>query len=215
MNLSVSPQMRIVALAGGCVVLLLGLVVFMMGHKHASSTSAPVVPAVSPPAATVKPHHVTPHVKPHTRARVTPAQTRTAPSKSHPVTKPVAKAKPVVKTPAVVKAALAQGWPSPIAKAFAGSKVVVAVVYSSDAALDRDALAEATAGAAQAGVPVVPLDVSADADAATRRVLEKLGMVDSPATLVLQRPGTLFVELDGYSDQESVGQAVANALLPA
>jgi hypothetical protein len=204
MNLSVSPQMRVVALAGLLAALCLALAVFMLGRRHGSTSS----PTPSASAST----HVTPHVRPHTKAAAAPSRPAVRPTPAA-TRKPRPLSRPAV--PATVRAALAAGWPKPIAKAFAHSKVVVAVVYSSESALDRDALAEATAAAAQLGAAVVSLDVSSNADSATRQVLEKIGMLDSPATLVLRRPGTLFVQLDGYSDKATVAQAVANAAFPA
>jgi hypothetical protein len=211
MNLSVSPQMRVVALAGLLAVLGLAVAVFTFSRHHSSSSSSSSsssVPSASsslPGGATLEP----------SRAR---GSASGAPVTSRPATKPVAATKPkhvAPKVPSAVRLALDQGWPRPIAKAFARHRVVVAVLYSSEAALDRDALAEARAGAGQTGVPIVSLDVSAASDSATRKVLQKLGLLDAPATLVLQRPGKLFLELDGYSDKETVAQAVANAALPS
>ena len=192
MTRSVSPQMRIVVLAGFLVLAGLALAVFTLSRRSQSST----------PASPAKPHHA--------RAHSAPAQARPAPPARRPSTKPVARPKPA----GPVTIALAHGWPVKIARAFARSRVVLVEIYSSDAPLDRDALREARAGAAQTRSAVVALDVSARADSATRKVIQKLGMVDSPAMLVLRRPGTLFVQLDGYSDKDTVAQAASNAALP-
>jgi hypothetical protein len=206
MNLTVSPQMRVVALVGFLAVLVLAVATLTFGRQHSSSSSS---------SSTATPSRVAPHHLAHAkRVPTTPVARATTP-----VAKPApsAKARPTAapKVPAVTKLALANGWPGPIARAFTHDRVVVAVLYSSESALDRDALAEAKAGAGQRGVPVVSLDVSAKADSATRKLLHKLGMLDSPATLVLQRPGKLFVQLDGYSDKDTVAQAVASAAFPS
>lgn len=191
MNVNVSPQMRIVALAGLLAALGLMVVVFSLS-RHSSAQSSKPAPA---PNRVARPQA---HVK--TPAPAKPAQRPTVPQ--HRVNP-------------VVTAALAAGWPKVVAKSLAANKVVLVELYSSEAPLDVDSLAEVNAGARQAGVPVVALDVSRKADSATRAILKKVGTLNSPALLVLRRPGTVFVHLEGFQDQASVAQAAANAAFPA
>ncbi len=193
MNVNVSPQMRIVALAGLLAVLGLMVVVFTLSRHSAAKSSEPTPGLV--PHQPVRPQV---HVKP-APAPVKPAERPTVPR--HRVNP-------------VVTAALAAGWPKVVAKPLADSKVVLVELYSSEAPLDVAALAEVRGGARQAGVPVVALDVSRKADSSTRTILKKLGTLNSPTALFVQRPGTLFVRLEGFQDQSSVAQAAANAAFP-
>jgi hypothetical protein len=191
MNLSVSPQIRLVALVGVLALLGLSVTVFALGRRSTTHTGAPAAVAPSP----VRPHAVGSPVQ-------TPSPAGSRPAAHAALVNPV------------VAAARAQGWPLSIARAFVGHRVVAVELYSSDAPLDRDALAEASAGTKRVGAILVPLDVSLGRDAAARAVLHKIGVVDSPALLVLHRPGTVFARLDGFQDQGSVSQAVANASVP-
>ena len=38
-------------------------------------------------------------------------------------------------------------------------------------------------------------------------------MLQDPAVLVFRRPGTMFVQLNGFADKDTVAQAAANAAL--
>jgi hypothetical protein len=195
MSFSTSPHIRIIALVG--VAAVLGLMVLVIGlSRHSSQTSA---------STPVPVHRVRP------RAKASPAPTRPAPVR--PAQRPAA---PKHRPNPFVRAALAQGWPRPVARLLGRNKVVVLELYSTDAPLDVQALHEAKAGAAQAGVVLLPVDVSRKkTDKVTRAVLRKVTVLSSPSTLVVRRPGTVFVKLDGFQDQASVAQAVANAAVPS
>jgi thiol:disulfide interchange protein len=187
MNLTVSPQMRIVALVG--VLAVVGLAGFVLLHgKQDSSTPSAVVHR--PVRHVVKPKTVTP-AKP-----VRPAVT---PSKPKPQLQPA------------VQRAMQAGLPLQLARKFARHDVVVVELYSAAAPVDQLALAEATAGAHQAGAGFLPLDVDAQRDATARALVTKLGVLESPTLMVFRAPGTLFKLIKGFSDQETVAQAAANA----
>src|SRR5438045_3430703 len=103
MNLNVSPQIRVVVLAG--LVALLGLAVLLFAFGHRSPSATPSTPTPTPglvPATT--------HTGPAVHGHVQPA------AQSRPVAKHAVKAPRVA--PAV-KAALAQGWPRVLADRFA------------------------------------------------------------------------------------------------
>jgi hypothetical protein len=195
MSFSTSPHIRIIALVG--VAAVLGLMVVVIGlSRHSSQTSAPVSLPV---------HRLHPKVK------ASPAPPRRAPVR--PAQRPAA---PRQRPNPFVRAALAQGWPRPVARLLGRNKVVVLELYSTDAPLDVQALDEAKAGAAQAGVVLLPVDVSRKkTDKFTRAVLRKVTVLSSPSTVVVRRPGTVFVKLDGFQDQVSVAQAAANAAVPS
>jgi hypothetical protein len=199
MNLSVSPQVRIVALAALVAMLGLAVVVFTLGRRSSNPSSA---------AQSAQPE-VVPHSQETPGLIPAPSQHAT-PAPAQPAVKP-AVIKPRV-SPAQ-KAALAEGWPRPLAKVIAANRVVVLEIYSSDAPLDEQAVAEARAGASQVGAAFYTVDVASEGTAATRAILRKADTLSAPATLILRRPGTVFVQLDGFQDQGSVAQAAANAAL--
>ena len=128
----------------------------------------------------------------------TPSQTRTPTHRTTPVTKQVT---PAVQLPA--------GLPAPLRSALAHSRLVVAVVHAPGDAVDAEVYAQAVQGARAEHAPVVSLNIRSDSVAAATATWMK--NVVEPAVLVVERPGTIAVELDGYTDEASVAQAVADA----
>jgi thiol:disulfide interchange protein len=187
MNLTVSPQMRIVALVGLIAVLGLGVSAVLLGRKGASSSANEPVPVQAVPKK-VRPEAAVPS-KP-VRPAVTPSRPQIQPA---------------------VQTALRAGLPPEIARAFARHDVVVVELYSEDAVLDRQALAEADAGARTAGAGFVAVNVTAVKDATTRALALKHEVLHAPTLLVFRRPGTLFARINGFADHETVAQAAVNA----
>src|SRR5262249_53644393 len=104
MSFSNSPHIRIIVLVG--VATLLGLMILVVGlSRHSSQTSAP---------APVPVHRVHPKAKASPPARRTPV--RPAP---RPAVAPKHRPNPFV------RAALAEGWPRPVARLLGSNKVVV------------------------------------------------------------------------------------------
>jgi hypothetical protein len=184
MNLTLSPQLRIVAAVGLLAMLGLPATLMLAGREQASSPANTVVRAQRPEA---------------------PA--RPAPTK--PVRPPATPSKP--KENPAVAAALRTGLPRGIAEAFADRDVVVVALYSGVAPLDRLAYTEAEAGAVLAGAGFVPVDVVAGEDPVARSLVTKLGIRQAPTVLVFARPGTLSLRIDGFVDHETVAQAATNA----
>jgi hypothetical protein len=125
---------------------------------------------------------------------------------------PVVKAKPVAKpvaTPKPARAKLVAGLPDELAAALEQHRVVVVSVYNPRANDDQIAVAEASVGAALGGVGFVGLSVL-DQDQ-IGGVTHAVGVVDSPAVLIYERPGRIIGQLHGFADRETVAQAVANA----
>jgi thiol:disulfide interchange protein len=189
MNLTVSPQMRIVALVGLIAVLGLAAFVSLQGRQQDSSTPSAAVTAQPAPA---KRSAEAAPVKP---VRPTTAPTRPQVKRVHPA----------------VRNALRAGLPAEVAGAFARHEVVLVELYSAEAPIDQLALAEATAGARKAGAGLVALDVTAGSDKTARALVTTFGVLDAPMLLVFKRPGTLFARIGGFSDHETVAQAAANA----
>lgn len=163
-------------------------------RKPATKKAAPA-PAAKPKVKAAKPKPKAP-AKPAAR---TPARPKPAAvAAPAPVRKP--EAKPVVEDglPRVLKTALAQ------------NRVVVVALYDPAAGLDEMALAEARDGARAAGVGFLAIDVFNER--VSRRLVEELGALESPAVLVFERPEKLFARIDGFVDRDSVAQAATNAL---
>jgi hypothetical protein len=98
--------------------------------------------------------------------------------------------------------------PLDVRKALAHNRVVVVMLYDPTAKIDGAALAEAKAGAKLGKGAFVPIDVR-------RKSVDSLnaryGAVHDPAVLVLSRPGSLVVRIDGFADKDTVAQAALNA----
>ena len=128
---------------------------------------------------------------------VSTTPTSSTPSKTH-----THKAAPPAKTLAT------HGMPVAVARALQKHSVVVSL-YSPQAGLDKLATAEARAGAAASGVGFVAVDVFHQR--AGIPVLRKLGIVDTPAVLVVTRRRAVTAELKGFVDRNVVAQAVSDA----
>ena len=87
----------------------------------------------------------------------------------------------------------------------------VPVLIARDQA-DEDVIAAAMQqGARDAHSGFVGINVFRQAEAAP--LTELLGVLQDPAVLVFKRPGTVFVQLNGFADKDTVAQAAANAAL--
>jgi hypothetical protein len=104
---------------------------------------------------------------------------------------------------------LMAGLPTPLRSALGHSPLVVAVLYAPGDAVDAEVLAAARQGAASEHAPIVALNIHTDSVAAATATW--MNKVVEPAVLVVRQPGTIVVELDGYTDGASVAQAVADS----
>ena len=133
----------------------------------------------------------------HTTPAVTaPAHTTPAPTKVH--------AQPA--TPAMLHT---HGLPVQIALALRKHSVVVVSLSSPGAGVDQMAAAEAQAAAVATHSGYVNLDVRRQRPGVA--ILHKLGLVDTPAVLVVKRPGAVYSDFKGFVDRDVVAQAVADA----
>jgi len=129
----------------------------------------------------------------------TPASTTpTAPSTTH----------PHATAPTTPTRLAAHGLPAEVARALAKHRVVVVSLSAPRAGLDRLASGEAQSGAAAAGAGYVDLDVFRQRQGSP--ILHSLGVVDTPAVLVVTRHG-VYAELRGFVDRKVVEQAVVDA----
>jgi hypothetical protein len=159
-----------------------------------TKAAAPVkAKAAAPVKAKVKPKAA---AKPVVRPRTKPVAILTAP-----VVKPVAtpKGDPVD----------ANGLPLVLGRALAKHPVTVVALYDPAAALDAMALAEARAGAAAVNAGFLALNIRSERH--VRPLAQLLGVLRSPSVLVYERPNTLFIRLEGFTDRETIAQAAVNA----
>jgi hypothetical protein len=201
---SLSPRVRILAAALFLAVAALAAGFMLLGGSPGSSQAAVKV---------IKPLH------PVNKAAKIAAKKATVKPKAKVPAKKLAKkftrksAKPKVPAgPAVI-----DGMPAALAHALASHAVVVVSLYAPRSPVDAMATDEAKHGAARAGAGFVAFNVADEkivspltslltgAQTAADRVL------DGPAVLVFQRPGTLFVRFNGFADRDTVAQAAANA----
>jgi hypothetical protein len=199
---SLSPRVRILAAAFVLAVLALGAGFLLLGHQGASSAALKEIKPLHP----VKKHVTASATKRMAVAKKTAA---TATAKKVAVK---AVAKPKARHPAVI-----DGMPAGLALALRSHDVVVVSLYTPGASVDAMATDEARQGAALAGAGFVAFNVGdekvvsplasllTEAPTAADRVL------DGPAVLVFERPGSLFVRFNGFADRDTVAQAAANA----
>ena len=102
-----------------------------------------------------------------------------------------------------------RGLPLKVTQALKTNRVVVVALYTPGVALDRLARAEYEAAARAAGAAFVSLNVLKQREGGP--LLNKLGLVEAPAVLVMKRPSRVFVEIEGFADRHTILQAVANA----
>jgi hypothetical protein len=208
-NLTLSPQIKIIGLVGLLAAVgLMASLTLLGGHSSSATrdvTSVQRVPrrhtATTPakPAATPAKTHTTP-AKPTT----TPAKTAAKPhvhAKPKPRPKPVARGNLVYSTlPAQLQYALSQ------------HEVVVVSTYDPDADVDKIAAAEAYAGANDAKVGFLLVNVLDNAVAGRlTALLPGGGLLPDPGVLVYKAPGNIAFRFDGFVDRATVAQAAANA----
>ena len=198
MTFAVSPPVRYAALAALLAALLIGGGMTMLGHGGSQASSS------------------TPHViKHHPFGLGAKKQTAAASKKqsSHAVkpkaTPPVSAVPKAPEQPSAVLAAIAAGLPNSIAAALGRQRVVVVSVYNPYSEVDGIAFAEARAGAQNAGVGFVGLNVLSQAQVG--KLTQTLGLLPDPGFLVYTRPGTLVARINGFADKETVAQAAQNA----
>jgi hypothetical protein len=201
MTLTVSPQIRLVALIGALAAAGLAVFMFTMGGP-ASSVEAGSAP-------TIKPLYNGRKVPVHPKATKPVAHKPTATAKPVPA-KPAKHQVAPAKPPAAPKAPIvsANGLPLVLVTALEHHSVVVVALYDPQSRVDGISLAEAGAGAAAAQAGFVPLNVLDASQAGP--LMKLLGVLPDPAVLVYRRPGDLVARFDGFADRDTVAQAATN-----
>jgi hypothetical protein len=133
----------------------------------------------------------------------TPSSTAPAPTKAH--THKAAPSQPATK-PATKVAS--NGLPLAVTQALRKHSVVVVSLTQPGAGVDQMASAEAKAGALASHAGFVKLDIFRQRQGVP--MLRKLGVVDTPAVLVIKR-SLVYADFQGYVDHTVVEQSVADA----
>jgi cytoskeletal protein RodZ len=233
-TLTLSPQIKIVALVGLVAALVLGAGSFVLAHMG-NSTNAPVPAPARPvhrtqaqtaagsaakaPAAKKAPASgaaatMKPHAAKH--AAAAPASSKAQASKARAATSPAAKA-PAAKAPATtvqvqVPAATGSELPAALVKQLRRHPVVVVALFDREVPADGIALSEARAGArdVHAGFLAVNL-LDAHLTGPLTASAGDGTVLPDPGVLVYRRPGVLMNRLDGFADRAAVAQAAATA----
>jgi hypothetical protein len=233
MNLTISPQIRIVALIGLLAIVALGGSMMVLGRSHSTALPAAGQRHGSAPqrhgSATPRTAATATHSKTQPRAAVktaAPAASakKAAPAQTHKpaVThKATTTHKAAAKHNAVTKHAAAKfrgnpvyaDLPAPLQWQLAHHKVVVVSFYNPNADVDAISVAEAHAGATQAGAGFLLVNVLDNSVAGIlTALLPSGGLLPEPGVLVYRAPGSIAFRVDGFLDRDSVAQAAANAL---
>jgi hypothetical protein len=182
--MSSTPRFRVIGLAAGLAVLALAAGFFLLSSGQDSSSAAvthKVVPLSKRAGAKVKKH----------------------------AAKPAAR-KPAVRKPAVAKPAVAEnGLPAALAAALPRNKIVVVSLFAPNVELDDMAMREARAGASDAGVGFVVVNVLDERQ--SRPLTKLLGVLEDPAVLIYRSPSELVMRFSGFADKQTVSQAARNA----
>ncbi len=197
MTFALSPPVRYAALLALLAAVLIGGGMTMLGHGESSAAATPHA---------IKHHPFGVGLKKQTAATSKKQSTHAAKPKATP---PVSVAPKAPEQPSAVLAAIAAGLPNSIAAALGRQRVVVVSIYNPYSEVDGIAFAEARAGAKNAGVGFVGLNVLSQAQVG--KLTQTLGLLPDPGFLVYTRPGTLVARINGFADKETVAQAAQNA----
>ena len=202
MNLTVSPQIRIVAIVGLIAALGLGASMFMLGgHSSKTTTQSVTTTSVRRHAPPTKP--TTPATKHHTSTKPRTTTKHVAKAKTHHAAKPAK----FHGNPVYAQLPQALQWQ------LAHHKVVVVSLYNPSSDTDAISVAEAHAGAVEAGAGFLLVNVLDNSVAGILTGLRPSGsLLPDPGVLVYRAPGNVAIELDGFNDRDAVAQAAKNAL---
>lgn len=196
MSISISPQIRVVALMGILLIAVAGAYKYVLHHE----SNAPIV---------IPPVH---HTKPAPTTHQKPAQAQTG--KHHRSASAGATSGSGARS-AARPASLNRVnplLPAPVRSALEEHRIVVVGVWDPKAPVDEFSVAEARAGAADAGVGFALVDVLDNKVAGPlTALLPKGDMLPDPGVLVYRAPGQLLYRFSGYLDRDAVAQAATNA----
>jgi len=210
MNLTISPQIKILALVGLLAAVGLAASMFVLGGPTTKTETAAASTAAAPARTPVKTRKTVPVTKPRTVVH------KHAPAR--PVTKPVTKthhhAKAAKHKPAGFRGnpVYAQ-LPQPLQWQLAHHKVVVVSFYNPSSDVDAISVAEAHAGATAAGAGFLLVSVLDNKVAGILTgLLPDGGLLPDPGVFIYRAPGDVALRLDGFADRDTVAQAATNVM---
>ena len=220
MSFEVSPPIKIAAALGLVLIVLAGAGSMMLGRsggKTATQTLPPRHRTTSAGHATAGSLAPVPVLRPAGR----PPTHLTAAEKSQiRVTVNGHVVHPTTKTTTVthVHKAVARGnlvnadLPAPLQWQLARHHIVVVSMYDPNSDVDSISVAEAHAGAIDAGAGFLLVNVLDNALAGPlTALLPGGGLLPDPGVLVYRAPGTVAYRIDGFADRDAIAQAVSNA----
>lgn len=197
MDTQISTPVRLVAIIGLVAALAGGAGIFFLNRSAAAVEAGE--PIAQPVARNAELLPVPADAKPKPKAK--PAQKKAVPAKAP---APVKKAEP-----AAVPSVDDDGLPMSVSAALRRSEVVVVALFAPGGSVDNLALAEARAGAREAGAAFVAVNVLEKTQGIA--IARLLGVTESPATLVYRSPAALAFRFDGFADLDTVAQAATDA----
>ena len=233
MSFTVSPPIRIAAIAGLLLAVAFGGATMMLGRSHTrSAAQMPVrthtqakTPAAhrsaSPAKAKTATHKTAAKAVTH-KAAATKQKAQAAVAK--PATAAKAAAKPATAARSAAKTAAKHAaarhgnlvdatLPQPLQWQLAQHKIVVVSIYDAKSDVDAISVAEAHAGAVDANAGFLLVNVLNNSLAGLLTgVLPGGGLLPDPGVLIYRAPGTLAIRIDGFADRDAIAQAAADAL---
>jgi hypothetical protein len=205
-SLTLSPQMKIVALVGVILILALGGGSMLLGRSQPAPITVPPTGVTHAQPAAKK---ATPAAASHA---ATPRKHAAAPGKH--AAAPAKHVAPAKLKPPVVPRIAANGLPGALDLLLHGHRVVVVALWDPEIPSDKYAFLEAEAGAKAANAGFLGVNVLDEKVSAPLTALVGGGSVlPSPGVLVYKQPATLMNRFDGFADRDAIAEAVANALL--
>jgi uncharacterized cupredoxin-like copper-binding protein len=212
-SLTISPQIKIVALVGLVLVLLAAGASMVLGHSSSPSANGTHVIVHKHAKPTHKTTSVTVVKKGAHGTKVKHVTVRTTPN-HHVVVKTKTTVVHTKNRTAVVRRGnlVYSDLPAPLQWQLAKHHIVVVSIYSANSNVDSISVAEAQAGANEAGAGFLLVNVLDDSLAGPlTALLPGGGLLPDPGILIYRSPGNVAMRIDGFVDRDAVAQAVANA----
>ena len=217
MSLTISPPIRIAAIAGLLLAVVFGGYMMTLGRSHSPSATQTQAKTVTvhrsvSPATTTAHKTATTKQKTHAAAAKAAAATKATTAKAaakHTAAKQAAAKHAAAHHGNLVDATLPQALQWQLSQ----HKIVVVSVYDPNASVDAISVAEAHAGAVEAGAGFLLVNVLDNSLAGLLTgVLPSGGLLPDPGVLIYRAPGTLALRIDGFADRDTVAQAATDAL---
>src|SRR6266404_3383422 len=205
--MTISPPIKILALVG-----LIAAVAFVASTMLLGHSATPTRTSTAQPHSGRIVHHVPAAPAAHTTVKpdVTAKKHATTVLPAHAGAKSHAKPAKAATRGNLVYADL----PAPLQWELALHKIVVVSLYNPNADVDAISVAEAHAGATDAGAGFLLVNVLDNKLAGPlTALLPGGGLLPDPGVLVYRAPGDMMVRLNGFADRTTVSQAATNALM--